>query len=134
MADYEVIFESEFATLRYYPKEKYVHHIVHKPITGKALQDVLNRGTETLAKYGGTKWLSDDRKNAALTEEDALFGLKDWGPRTAAIGWKHWALIVPESAASRASMAAIVETFFNLGVHVVIFTDPEKARAWLVSA
>lgn len=133
MADYEVIFESELVTLRYYPKEKYVYHIVHKDLTGKALHDVLNRGTATLAKHGATKWLSDDRKNGPLSEEDALFGLQDWGPRTAAVGWKHWALVVPESIAGRASMATFVDAYFNLGVHVVIFTDPEKARAWLVS-
>lgn len=133
MSSYEIVYDTEWATVRYYPDEKYIYHTFHKPIGGKPLRETMNTALDALAKHGAKKWLSDDRKNANVTPEDAAFSVGDWGPRAAAAGWKHWALVVPESVAGRASMAAVVEAFFNLGVHVVIFTDLEKAREWLVS-
>jgi hypothetical protein len=109
-----------------------MYHTFHKPISGPILRDILNAGQAALAKNKATKWLSDDRNNAEVAPADIEFSVADWGPRAAQAGWKFWALVVPEDIAGRASMTAVVEAFYNLGVRVVVFTDLEEARGWLL--
>ena len=77
------------------------------------------------------KWLSDDRNYAALPEEDVEWGRTDWGPRTVVAGWKYWAIVLPSSFFDKVSHSQIEETFANFGVIVKVFTDPDKAMAWL---
>lgn len=72
---------------------------------------MLNVGYNVAKERGIQKWLSDDRKNPELSQEDITFGVQDWGPRMAAIGWKYWALVVPETMAGRASMQQIIEVW-----------------------
>ncbi len=130
---YETILDNEYGCIRYHPTDRYIYHTFYKPLHGEQLRFILNTALDHLKKAGAIKWLSDDRKNGDVNEEDAIFSVTDWGPRAAAAGWKFWALVVPESVAGRADMQQVVEAFFNLGVRVAIFTDLEEARSWLVS-
>lgn len=130
--NYEIVLENEWATVRYEPTHKYIHHTWHKPISGEPLRECLNMGLDVLLKNGGTKWLSDDRKNAELGPEDIEYGLTNWGPRAAQGGWKYWALVVPESMAGRLTMSGIVEAYFKMGVRVAVFVDLEEAQDWLI--
>ncbi|MBE2271495.1 MAG: hypothetical protein IAE80_24900 [Anaerolinea sp.] len=130
---YSIVLDTESATVRYDPVAGYIYHTFHCAQTGKPFRDVMNRALDYLIEQQGTKWLSDDRLNAAFQPEDINFALNDWGPRAAAGGWQYWALVVPEDVAGRASMFGIVELFFNLGVHVAVFSDLERARAWLLA-
>lgn len=130
---YQTIMENEWATLRYDSANKIVHHTILQPIGTMALREVLNSGVEVLAKNHADKWLSDDRNNGELSEEDVIWGLQDWGPRAAKVGWKYWALVVPETVAGRAAMTSIVEAYYNMGVRVMVFTNVEDAHAWLVN-
>lgn len=129
---YQTIVDHEWATVRYHPDDKYISHTFHQPISGQIFRETMNAGLDALALNQAQKWLSDDRKNAEFTPEDIDFALNDWGPRAAKAGWKYWALVVPESVAGRSNMTAIVEFFFSLGVRVMVFSDLEKARAWLL--
>ncbi len=129
---YQIILDSEWSTVRYNADDKYVYHTFHQPIGGQPFRDTLNAGLDALTLNNAQKWLSDDRKNADFAPEDVGFAVTDWGPRAAKAGWKYWALVVPESIAGRESMIKIVEVFFELGVRVMVFTDLEKARTWLL--
>lgn len=130
---YDVIVENEWGVVRFEPTDKYVYHTFYQPISGEFFRELLNTALDCLIEKGAEKWLSDDRKNAEFTPEDIEFALADWGPRAAAAGWKLWALVVPQDIAGRASMTAIVSAFFELGVRVMVFTNVEEAREWLVS-
>lgn len=127
------VMENDWMTLQYEDQDRYIHHTVLKPVSGEPLRVVLNLGAEWLAKNQATKWLSDDRKNHALPEEDIIYGLQDWGPRAAAVGWKHWALVVPEGTEGRAAMQDLVAAYWDMGVKVAVFTQLEEAREWLKS-
>ncbi|MDX1992171.1 MAG: STAS/SEC14 domain-containing protein [bacterium] len=127
----QIILDNEWVTVRFHTKDKIIHHTFHQHFEGDMLRRALNAGTEALKKNGATKWLSDDRNYGELSHDDVMFGLQDWGPRTAAAGWKFWALVVPESMAGRASMQAVVQAYWEMGVRVAIFTNVEDARAWL---
>ncbi len=127
------IIDNEYASLVYYPELKIVHHVWHKPISGERFREVLNKGAELFAQNHASKWLSDDRANSALPEEDGEWGMNDWFPRVMQAGWKFWALVVPEDIMGRMNMKQFVDHYFEQGLRIMVFTDPAEAMKWLES-
>jgi hypothetical protein len=125
------VIDTDHASLFYYPDKKIIHHIFHRPISGQPFRNVVNAGVELLREHGATKWLSDDRANEPFPQEDTDWTMDDWLPRAVAAGWRYWALIVPENIYARMNMSEYVETFYDRGVRIMVFTDPDKARQWL---
>lgn len=133
MADEIMIVDNEYATLVCLPDEKIIYHTFHKPIGGEILRNVLNKGTEAMAKYGATKWLSDDRLNAVLSPEDTEFGKTDWFPRTLQAGWKYWALVVPSDILGQMSLKEIIDDYWERGLRIMVFSKLDEAREWLTN-
>lgn len=123
------IVDTEYMTLKYLKDKRIVCHTVHKPVNGQALCEVLHAGTETLIKYNACKWLSDDRRNGALSMIDSDFC--EWSRRTIDRGWKFWALVVPQVMSDASSMLPIVNELSLLGLRIMVFTTPEAAMTWL---
>ena len=128
----ETIIDNDYATLMYHPDTQIVHHVFHKPISGPEFRSVLNGGAALLKEHSACKWLSDDRNNSALTDEDTEWSKSDWFPRAAASGWKFWALVVPPDLAARMNLKEFVDTYYELGLRTMVFTEPEAAMEWLV--
>jgi hypothetical protein len=126
------ILETEYITVRYLPDKKIIHHTVHKPIEAQPFMDALDAGGEVMRQYGACKWLSDDRKNGPLSPE-MIAGPEIWGPGMIAAGWKYWANVVPEAVASAGTLVPVMQTLFDLGLRMMVFTDLEKAFQWLES-
>jgi hypothetical protein len=126
------ILDNDYATLMYHPDTQIVQHIFHKPISGPEFREVLNEGAALLKKHGAHKWLSDDRNNSALSEEDTEWSKTDWFPRATASGWKFWALVVPPDLMARLNLKEFVDTYYDLGLRTMVFTEPEEAMKWLV--
>ncbi|MBL8162024.1 MAG: hypothetical protein JNJ61_08565 [Anaerolineae bacterium] len=134
MSTTQTIFANEYATLMYHPDSRIVHHIFHKPIGGESFRQVLTRGVEVLEQNGADKWLSDDRLNASVPQEDGAWGMSVWAPRAHAAGWKYWAIVVPESIAGRVNMQQFIDDNLNKGkgrLRVMVFIDPVEAQQWL---
>jgi hypothetical protein len=128
----QTVFTNEYATLMYHPDSRIVHHVFHQPIGGEPFRQVLNLGQELLQQNGAHKWLSDDRQNAALPEEDSAWALSDWAARVLASGWKYWAIVVPHSMAGRVDMQKYIDEYLEKGsVRVMVFVDPSEALSWL---
>ena len=125
------IIKNEYASLIYYPDLKIVHHTFHKPIKGKDFRNVLDTGAKTLEENQAFKWLSDDRGNSALPAEDTEWSMKDWFPRAVKAGWKYWGLVVPEDFMGKVNMNEFVESYFQQGLRIAVFTKPEDALKWL---
>jgi hypothetical protein len=125
------IIQNDYASLIYYPDTKIVHHTFLKPISGKAFREVLDTGAKTLEKYQAFKWLSDDRANSALPQEDTDWSMKDWFPRAVKAGWKYWALVVPQDFMGRVNMNEFVESYLDQGLRIAVFVEPEEAMKWL---
>ncbi len=125
------LIDNEFATLWYYPEAKIVHHKLHKPTHGEDFRAVLVRGVEVLERELATKWLSDDRENGPLTEEDTQWGMHVWSPRVLRAGWKFWAIVMPDVAIGRVNMKRFISLYMYQGVKVRLFESPEEALAWL---
>lgn len=81
--------------------------------------------------HGATRWLSDDRLHRALAPEDEDWAQDVWFPQAKAAGWRHWAVMQPESAVGRLSSARFRKWYADQGVNAMLFTDLEEAFQWL---
>jgi len=126
-----IILDNEQITVKYIPEKKLIHHTIHQPIDGQPFRDAMDAGTEALEMYGATKWLSDDRKNGPLSPEVAEWGFNDWNPRTIRAGWRYWAMVVPENVIAAGNLAPTIEDLYKLGLRVMVFSDLDRAMAWL---
>jgi hypothetical protein len=127
------IIDTDYATLWYYPESKIVHHVWHKFIYGEEFRQVLKKGMELFEQHGAQKWLSDDRNNSALPPEDFQWGVTEWSPRVFALGWKYWALIMPDKVAGQMNMNRAMKTYIDQGLTVRVFSETEEALKWLES-
>ena len=130
MADITII-DNEYVTMKFLEDQKTIYHVVHQPISGQPLRDMLTTGLAALKKYGVSKWLGDDRKNGPMSDEDRAWGDENISNRVVEAGWKYWALVVPEQLAAAGRMAPIIEANFDRGLRMMVFTTPEKAFEWL---
>jgi hypothetical protein len=126
-----ILVDNEYITVKYLSEKKTVYHIIHKPVGGPIFRDALNAGTEAIKKYGGTKWLSDDRKNGPLSAEDREWGFNDWNRRTIEAGWKYWAVVVPEELIAAGSLTPTIGALYELGLRMMVFADLQEAANWL---
>lgn len=128
--DIEIV-KNEYGTMVFHQDSKILHHQWHKFIYGDVMHEMLLKGTEAMKKYGGKKWLSDDRKNPILRKEDMDWGQVNWFPQTLKAGWKYWAIVTPEGAIAKINMEKLVVEYGKAGVVAKYFTNPEDALAWL---
>jgi hypothetical protein len=126
-----LILESEFAYLWYHADTRIVHHQFRKFIWGDPFRDVLNEGLKVFVREGATKWLSDDRKNSALSRADTEWSMSDWFPRVTRVGWKHWAIVLPESVIGQMNMARLIAAYSEQGLTVRVFDQAGAALEWL---
>ncbi len=127
------VLDNDYVTMWFHPEKKIVHHQFHKFIYGEPLRDTLMAGTRLLEKHQAQKWLSDDRNNAVLPEEDRNWGNANWFPQTIKAGWKYWALILPEKVVGQMSMKQLVDDYSKRGLSVRIFSNPDEGLKWLES-
>ena len=125
------ILDTPNVTLWYHPEKRIVHHQIHKFVSGPAFREFLTAGTEVIEKFRATKWLSDDRDNSVLAQDDLEWSHRTWFPRTARAGWKYWAIVQPGKVLAQAAMERLVEEYSRQGVTAKFFSDPEQATEWL---
>ena len=127
----ETVIENAYITLWYHPDTKIVHHEIHMYVYGDTLRDALMRGTELLQEHGASKWLSNDRSNAALHQDDIAWLTDNFAPKAMEVGWRYWAVIAPQSVVGRMSIESTRKFFSELGLIVEVFDDEPSAMAWL---
>jgi hypothetical protein len=127
----ELIIDDPHIRLYLHRESGIVHHEVIQHVEGDAFRSVLTRGAELLEQTRATKWLSDDRGHLRMTESDEKWAQLAWFPRVKAAGWKHWAIVKPESAIGALNISRISQGFAKLGVNARIHTDFDEAFEWL---
>jgi len=127
----QTIINNPFVTLWYHPEKRIVHHQIHKFIAGQPFRELLMKGTELLKNNQAQKWLSDDRSNSALRQDDIEWSETDWAPATAKAGWKYWAIVQPEKVLGQVALERLSAKYARLGVNAKVFSDPNAAMAWL---
>jgi len=127
----QTIIDNKKVSLYYHADTKIVHHVYHRGIGGRELKEALNAGVDLLKQHRATKWLSDNRAIDAHTEEETTWVNTVWLPNAIEAGWKFWSLVVPEDFKARINMVEFVNEFYERGVRVMVFTDPDEGMAWL---
>ena len=128
-----VILQTPFVILKYHPVERIIHHEFLQRITGDELRRVLDAGLAYLIKSQATKWLSDDRKNTVLSEEDDRWVQATWFPQAMKSPWRFWAIVPPQKTAGQMQMKRYVKTTQVGNLTTASFDDPEQAFEWLGS-
>ena len=129
----QTIIDNDIVGLVYHPDSRIVHHEFKRFVHGDSFRSVLMQGCDLMATNGASKWLSDDRGNSALTPEDSAWATTVWFPAVKAAGWKHWAVVLPESVVGQLNMRQWVDMYKGLGINSQVFTDPAKAMEWLAA-
>ena len=126
------ILDNEHVTLWYHEEPQIIHHQFHKFLYGDPFRECLLRGVEVMEEYGATKWLSDDRNNSALPQDDFEWSTTIWRPRAFEAGWRYWALVLPESVTGQFTLQTILKQFYgDSPVTYQLFNDPVDGRKWL---
>lgn len=128
-----IIHESDGITVEYLSDKGIIKHTIHKPISGQPFRDALLAGAKALRENGATKWLSDDRRNGPLTAEDIEWSVNEWQAPTIGAGWKYWAVVVPEELVAAGSLTSTINSLFEKGLRMMVFSKLEAAQAWLDS-
>ena len=127
-----VIMENELVTLNFHPDTQIVHHQVHDYLCGKPFRTCLMKGLDVMKKNRATKWLSDERKNAAIPKEDQEWSETIWAPQAFAAGWKYWAIVRPEKIVGKmATKRFAKDPGITNQLVVQLFDDPDDAYQWL---
>ena len=124
-----LVLETSLITVWAYPEKRLIHHEMRKFCHGDEFRNGLDRGLEALELYKASKWLSDDRANSVLPEDEA-WASQDWVPRAKAAGWKHWAM-VPAGALGHHRASRFVKNYLELGINARMFSDLDEAMKWL---
>ena len=126
-----VILDNEYITIKYLPDKKIIYHTVHQPFGGQPLRDALIAGFDALQYYKVCKWLSDERKNGPMSADDVEWGNKNLNQRAMEVGWKYWALVVPEQIVAAGAMRPAIDILYELGLRMMVFSSVEEASGWL---
>jgi hypothetical protein len=125
------ILNNEFATMWFYTDTKTLHHKMKKFAYGANMQELLNKGTESIQKYSAQKWISDNRNNGPFTKVDQMWANNIWIPYTAKYGWKYWAIVQPKSILGQKSEEGSAMAITHCGVTIATFIDVNFATHWL---
>ena len=127
------VFEHERISVWYYPGTRIIHHCMTGPVLGDVFKQALTAGADAMGRNHGHKWLSDDRLNGALLPADLEWVDKVWHAKAVDAGWTHWALLPPSSVVGQMNIRKHIALYKERGVMVEVFTDVDKAMAWLVA-
>jgi len=125
------VLDTPQVSLWYYPEDRIVHHQIKQFISGQPFREFLLAGTRLFELHRAEKWLSDDRKCPVVRPEDIDWGDAEWFPRTAAAGWKYWAIVRPQKLVGQAVVKELSEKYARQGVTSQWFEDPADALWWL---
>ncbi len=128
-----MLLDNEFSSLWFHTEKKIVHHKIKKWIKGDDFKALLDKGYETTKLQKSVKWLSDDRNNGALPTEVEKWAKEDWFARMMKVGWKYWALVLPEKIVGQLTVKRHSEEYAKAGLTVKLFTNPEDGLKWLES-
>ncbi len=128
----EEVFNSNGAVIWFYPEEKVIHHQWKGSINGSILQETLNTSAELFELHQCKKYLSDDRLNDTIPEDQIHWAMSEWNPRVLAAGWKYWAIVMPDLNSAKVRMQHLIKFYQKVGLTTQLFKDPNKALAWLM--
>lgn len=128
----QVVVSNEYYDLYFHKGDNIVHHVFKEQLESNSFREVLLKGTEVLREHRSRKWLSDNRLHTkVLSDDDNAWANNVWLPEIMNLGWKYWAIVVPDSMINRLDLIRYVESFHSKGIVVQVFSDDIAALDWL---
>ncbi len=127
----DTILQSDRIMLWHYPRLKMLHHQMLQPPSSAEFRELLAAGADIVDGYSTSKWLSDDRGNTVLREEDELWADTVWLPRVLKAGFKYWAIVLPAAAIGQLNMRRLAAQHARRGIISRIEAEPFAAFEWL---
>jgi len=127
----EVVFESEHMSVWCHPEQHLIYHQMHKYCLGEVFRAGMMAGTQAMQRHRAISWLSDDRLNGPLPDEDEQWAGALWFQQTKAAGWKYWAMVLPERAVGKLNVKRYIELSRKGGIEAQSFVTPAPALEWL---
>lgn len=127
----EVVFESEHMSVWWHPEQRLIYHQMHKYCLGEAFRAGMTAGTQAMQRHRAISWLSDDRLNGPLPDDDEQWAGAHWFHQTKAAGWKYWAMVLPERAVGKLNVKRFIEVSRKRGIEAQSFVTPAPALEWL---
>ena len=100
-------------------------------VTSEALREVYEAGLAELVRRRVSKVLSDNRELVPAPQDMLEWIEKDWTPRMAHAGWRHWAVIEPANPLGAMSARRWIQIYRRHRVQVEVFHAEPEALAWL---
>jgi hypothetical protein len=126
-----VVVDNALITVWVHPEQKLISHLMKAYCFGPEFREGLTKGTDAMKQYKATKWLSDDRNGGPIPKEDEDWAHSTWLPRTIAVGWKHWAMVMPAKVIGQIKIGRIMKQYAELGLNTRMFSEPDEAIRWL---
>jgi len=129
------IIENDSIVVWFHPDSGIIHHEMRGYTKGTNFREALTAGADVMERHKGRadKWLSDDRGNFVLPDDDEQWAKTIWFPRVRKAGWKYWAIVKPRAIAAQLNMNRFAEMYSNLGIQTKVFTEVDAAVTWLRS-
>jgi hypothetical protein len=67
-----------------------------------------------------------------FSDEDNEWADQVWFPKMQNVGWKTWAMVVPQAVKARMNVREIIDKIHEQGVRVAVFSDINEALEWLI--
>lgn len=124
-------YESDFASVEYDRESGAVVGQLREFTEGEPFREYMEAIIEALDTEGSDRVLADTIQfDAALTQDDQVWSVKDWSPRAEEAGLEHMALVMPESVVAEMSVDSIVDMADDT-INRGLFDDMDEAKAWL---
>lgn len=124
-------YESDFASVEYDRESGAVVGQLREFTEGEPFREYMEAIIEALDTEGSDRVLADTSQfDAALTQDDQVWSVKDWSPRAEEAGLEHMALVMPESVVAEMSVDSIVDMADDT-INRGLFDDMDEAKAWL---
>ena len=127
----DLVFESEHMSVWCYPEQRLIYHQMHKYCMGEPFRAGMMAGTQAMQRHRAISWLSDDRLNGPLPDDDEQWAGTLWFQQTKSAGWKYWAMVLPERAVGKLNVKRYIELSRQRGIEVQSFVTPAPALEWL---
>ncbi len=130
----EIIFETDFAKIVYYPNDKLLELIWKRIITSSEYKEGFKIILNTIQERDIAFLLTDTSKQGVISPEDRQWLETEMIPPAIKAGLKYSATVLDKNIFKQIYMSKIVDASKKTGMEAFkLFDDIEKAREWLLS-
>ena len=129
----KVYYESHAVTIKYDEEQSLGMAVWQGKLRSEEIREAILLCGYVVERYGLTRWLADNRKMRAFSQEDQLWILQNAVPQIITGSLRRMATLVSEDVEHLNVMAQVIERAGDTGnLTLCDFKDEEAAVSWLL--